>query len=176
MNHIPHHLADEIARRRSATMVGWDGFREDVSPFQVAEVIDRSKTKFTDDFVPWAPGIAVASDYLLRAANYDPGSRRPPGWTQHSARLFRKLLHRNYLTVSRCGEFWLVERQIEEVLVYRYGSLPIVTRNYQAAMRLAEYCHLPRNGEFHRGRPRGVASNLKWVVSTPDGVWCLARM
>jgi hypothetical protein len=166
-----HWLYKEIIDRRERVLLSWPAFQKEASQFQIAEIIERSDTDLRDDFVPWAPGMVVASDYLLRAAGHYPGACRPQGWSRQSDGLFRKPLHRWYLTVSRCGEFWLIEREIEEVLVYHYGSLPVVTRSYQAAMRLAEYCHLrPSDSELYHGRPRGAASNLSWAVSTPDGV------
>jgi hypothetical protein len=69
----------------------------------------------------------------------------------------------NQLCVRGCGEFWIIEREIDEVLVLKDGSLPIFTRTYQAAMRLAEYCH-----------PHPPAG-LYWCVSTPDGIECIER-
>src|SRR5262249_13068197 len=49
------------------------------------------------------------------------------------------------------------EREIDEVLAFIYGSMPVFTCTYQAAMRLAEFCHpRPRQGEGAFPEPRGV--------------------
>jgi hypothetical protein len=167
-------LEQKIIERRGAVLKHWQTFLDQPSPYLVAEVIERSNTELPDDFVPWAPGIVIASDYLLRAAGYHPGSRRPEGWSPGNPGVFTKVTYRNRLTVRGCGEFWIIERETCEVLAYTYGSLPIVTRTYQAAMRLAEYCHpRPLEGENCHPCPRGVASALRWLVSSPSGIfWC----
>jgi hypothetical protein len=46
----------------------WQAFREAHPPFLIEEVIDRSEARLPDWFVPSAPGVAIASDYLLRQA------------------------------------------------------------------------------------------------------------
>jgi hypothetical protein len=76
--------------------------------------------------------------------------------------------------VRGCGELWTVEREIDQVLVYKFGSLPVFTSTPDEAMQLAEYCHLPATeDEPWHASPRGVASSLRWAVSTPDGIqWC----
>ena len=66
------------------------------------------------------------------------------------------------LPVRRCDkhEWWVIERRVadvDEVLVFNFGSTPIFTRGYQSAMRLAMYC----NGN---NPPHG----LRWIKETPD--------
>ena len=167
-------LEQMIMERRNAVLKGWHSFLKQPSPYLIAEVVERSKTELPDDFVPWAPGIMIASDYLLQATGYHSGSRRPTGWLPGKPGIFTKVTYRNRLTVCECGEFWFVERETGEVLAFTYGSLPVVTRTYQAAMRLAEYCHpRPLEGENCHPCPRGVASSLRWVVSARSGIfWC----
>jgi hypothetical protein len=153
---IPYH--DKIIERRNAVLVDWPAFLEKPPPHLVAEVIERDGTELHDQFVAWAPGAAVASNGLLKAAQYRRGSRRPPGWCPRNPDVFSKRVGGNLLWVRGCGEFWIIEREIDEVLVLKHGSLPIFTRTYQAAMRLAGYCH-PHPPE-----------GLYWCVSTPDGI------
>ena len=163
------HFKGRIDERRNAVLTDWAHFLKDRSPFVIAEVIERSNTELPNDFTPWAPGIVTPSDYLLRAV----GSRLG-GWECTNPGVYRKILYGNKLLVRGCGEFWTIERQIETTLAYKFGPLPIFARTHDAAMQLAEYCHLPgTEDEPYHASPRGVASSLRWVVSTPDGVrWC----
>jgi hypothetical protein len=154
-------ITEKIIARRKAVSLHWQKFLREPPPHLIAEVVERDDTEMPDRFVPWAPGVVVASDHLLAAAHHRLGSRPPLGWSQHKPRVFWKPARTNRLWVCGLGEFWTVEREIETVLVFAYGSMPIVTRSYQAAMRLAEYCH-----------PQ-PAPGLMWVVMTPDGInWC----
>jgi hypothetical protein len=161
---------EEIQERRALLLKSWPAFVRE-PPFLIAAVIDRDKTGI--DFCPWAPGLAIASDCLLRAAGHRPGIRGPGGWTETNPDVFTKVLYRNRLWVRGCGcgELWTVERDNEEVLAFPFGPTPIYTRTRQAAMRLADYCHpKPRKGEGPFPEPRGVASTLRWQASDPFGV------
>jgi hypothetical protein len=165
----------KIEERRNAILKCWQRFKEQPPTVLIAEVIERSKTDMPDDFAPWAPGVAIVSDYLLRAAGDGPGSRRPTGWSPGKPDVFTKVVYGNRLMVRGCGEFWTPEREIDMVLAFPFGPLPVFTRTCQAAMRLAEYCHPhPQQGEMSCfPRPREVASGLDWVVATPSGIeWC----
>src|SRR6266436_2032608 len=130
----------ELNERRNRVLRHWPAFLEDRAPRLISEVVERSKTELPDDFVPWAPGAVIASDYLLRASGCRPGSRRPKGWSQREPDVFRKRVNGNTLTVSGCGEFWTIERENAEALAFIFGPLPVFTRTSQEAMRLAEYC------------------------------------
>ena len=151
---------NEIIERRNAVLKDWDAFWKEPPPRFIAEVIERRKTKLPDRFVAWTPGIVVASYHLLWLAHYRPGSRRPPGWSPGQPDVFTKVVRNNRLLVRGCGKFWTVEREIDEVLVFTHGSMPIFTRTCEAAMRLAEYFHL---------HPDQVP-DVRWVVATPDGI------
>ena len=159
-------LRQRISDRSSTILRDWETFRREKFPVVVADVIERDQSGLPADFVPWAPGIVVASDYLLRAAGYRPGSSHPEGWYPSVERgVITKSMHRNRLKVRPCGKFWRIERAECEVLAFPFGSLPVVTRTKEAAMYLADYCHpAPRKGENCHPRPRGVASNLCWVM------------
>jgi hypothetical protein len=167
-------LNREIEERRNAISKCWQGFQSHPPTVLIAEVIERSKTELPDWFVPWAPGVVIASDYLLQAAGHRPGLRRPDGWSPGKPDVFTKGMYGNQLMVRGCGEFWTAERDLDEVLGFPFGPLPVFTRTPQAAMRLAEYCHpSPQKGEGCFPRPREVASGLDWIIATPDGIrWC----
>ena len=159
---------EEINERRELLLKSWPTFvREPCS--RVAEVIDRDKTELPDDFCPWAPGLVIASDNLLHAAGYRPGTRGPNGWTEGQPDVFTKVIHGNRLMVRGCGKLWSVERELDEVLACLFGPVPMFTRTRQAAMRLAEYCHpKPRKGEGAFPETRVPA--LRWAVSEPSGI------
>jgi len=164
-------LNEKVTERREAISRDLKAFQRDASPFLVEEVIARRRTWLPDDLAPWAPGVVLASDYLLRASNYRQGARRPRGWLSRcKGGVFLKFPDdRSHLRVRQCGQFWTVERTVNcvgEMLAYPYGPLPIFTRTYQAAMRLAEYCHR---------RPRGTGSSLRWVFEDADKFFGIVR-
>jgi hypothetical protein len=106
----------------------------------------------------------IASDHLLSLAQYRLGSRPPAGWEPGGTDAFTKVLRGNRLLVRGAGEFWLVEREMEEVLVFTYGSLPLLTRTCEGAMWLAEHCHT------RRCEPLKHVPGLRSVVAEPCGV------
>jgi hypothetical protein len=170
---------EEIEERRNALRQCWPTFSKQhwpefakYPPSLIAEVIDREKIEMSPDFCPWAPGLVVASDYLLEAAGYCPGSRRPSGWKEGRPNVFTKVIYGNRLMVRGCGELWSVERQNDEALAFPFGPVPMFTRTREAAMRLAEYCHpKAQEGEYRPfPAPRRVASSLRWVYSDPGGI------
>jgi hypothetical protein len=149
----------------------WETFRKEFPRHLIAEVIDRSDAKLPDWLVPFARGVAIASDDLLRDVGYRPGMYRPRGWRKSI--LYWDVLmwdifpdRSQYLVVRQCfvRGLWMVERWSEErrcdnadeILVHEFGSTPIFTRSYQSAMRLAMYCH-------ENGPPVG----LRWISACP---------
>jgi hypothetical protein len=164
-------FTDQIIERRNAVLKDWPAFLSAPLPRLIAEVVERSKNELPADFVQWAPTIALASDHLLRLAQYRHGWRRPSGRSSGQPHVFTKVVNRNRLMVRGCGEFWTVEREIDEVLAFTFGLMPIFTRTPEAAMCLAEYCHPLGAGSFcpHPDHVPGVT----WVIWTPDGIrWC----
>src|SRR5258707_3345173 len=103
----------EIDERRNAVLLDWDTFLKQPRPRLISEVVERSKSALPGDFVPWAPGIVIASDYLLAAAGYRSGSRRPPGWRPGLPDVFRKYVRNGRLWGRGCREFWTIEREID---------------------------------------------------------------
>ena len=149
-----------IAERQNAVSKDWRRFLRQRLSYSIGKVVNRRKAKLPTDFVPWAPGIVMASDHLLRLAGYHSRSGRPKGWRlQPSRGEYRKdwpsLLVRNH------GKFWTVEEYLSEsVLVFIYGSMPVCTRTYEEAMWLAEYSL--------DSRPLG--NGLCWVGSAPHAI------
>jgi hypothetical protein len=148
----------------------WTTFKRDYSPFRIEEVIDRSQIKLPDRIVPLARGIAVASPHLLKRAGYRPSSRRPRGWYKRHCDVFCKAIGSDCLIVRgyHGHHLWHIERNGSPgrphghpnmTLVHLFGSAPILTRNYQSAMYLAEFC-------YFNGPPPG----LRWVNEFPDDI------
>ena len=164
---------EQIIERRIGLLKCWPSLQMERLPILIGGAIERSKTELPADFVPWAPWVVIASDYLLREVGYRPGSSPPNGWTPGQPGVFTKVWNRNRLMVRQCGEYWTVERSNDEVLAY--FSVPMFTRTCQSAMQLAEYCqpHALEGESRAFPRPRGVASGLRWVPFDPEGIkWC----
>ena len=146
----------------------WQKFQIGFPSHLIDEVIDRNGTGLLDWFVPLARGGAIASDALLRQAGHHPRMYRPRGWREGSRDYYCQVIRDQGgrwlygLAVRRCDkhEWWVIERMVadvDEVLVHMFGSTPIFTRSYQAAMRLAMYCHA-----------NGPPSDLRWIKTVPN--------
>jgi hypothetical protein len=136
----------------------------------IEKVVDRSEIRLPARFLPIARGAAIASSYLLRRAGYSPGAHRPRGWKKPKRRagseeVFKEL-SREYLIILRCGLFWQITRDYGTVrpphrnfaLAHIFGSTPILTRTYQEATYLAEFC----------SKDGPLPSGLCWVRGCPD--------
>src|SRR2546423_957607 len=95
-----------IAQRQNVLSQSWQTFLQDPPSYSIAEIIERENAQLKADFVPWAPGIVIASDYLLRMAGHSPTSRCPPKWHKH--RRWGYFI-KGHLVVRKRGEFWFVE-------------------------------------------------------------------
>ena len=149
------------------SLAEWEYFRKKLPRHLIAEIIDRREVGISPWFVPFARGVAIASDAFLRRAGYRPGMPLPRGWGKIDVDVFDlDIADGLQLTVRQCSEqgLWTVERFSEsrpyacsdEVLVHEFGSTPIFTRSYQSAMRLATHCH-------ENGPPAG----LRWIAACP---------
>jgi len=122
--------------------------------------LDREQAKMLpNDYLAEAPGVAIAGDAILHAVGYRSGSRRPPGWFKHNPGVFRHSTRRDgmILQVRQCEneKLWVIERfragdwldpagrpglNIYALVCTQTGRL-IWAPTYQAATRLANYCH-----------------------------------
>jgi hypothetical protein len=59
----------------------WQKFGTESSSL-IDELMDRVEADLPHWFVPFAPGVFVASDALLRAAGHRDGMGCPPGWRE----------------------------------------------------------------------------------------------
>jgi hypothetical protein len=154
--------AAETAERRNALMASWPSFVESPPSGFISEIVGRNKADLPNWFLGWAPGVAVASDDLLRRAGYHPGARRPPGWAPgKEPDVFTKGRSIfDLLLVRGAGEYWTVERCEDEALAFEFGPTPIFTHTPEAAMYLAEFCQFAYD----------PWPGLRWVVAQPHGI------
>jgi hypothetical protein len=114
--------------------------------------LSRGKTEMPANYLPSAPGMMFAGEDILNGIGHVPGSYRPRGLRRHQPGNYRKRVGNHFLQVRQCGNprsvHWTIERielwtgkGIEAlILASRHGE-PIWARSFQAAMRVAEYCH-----------------------------------
>lgn len=145
------------------------GIRKTLPSRLIDEVIDRNEcSRLPDWFVPLAPGVLIASDKLLLEVGHHHGMYCPRGWRKFDRDCYRRAvggqprLMCDVLKVRRYDKhgWWMIERrmvEVDEVLVFNFGSAPIVTRSHGSAMRLAMHCHV-------NDPPHG----LRWVKQEPD--------
>jgi hypothetical protein len=156
--------------RPEITLLEWERFCEEFPPRLIEDVIDRDKACLPDWFMPWAWGVVIASDELLREAGHRDGMRQPPDWREPTPHYFEHAINgRSLLLVSReSGEtgLWTIERlgpsrryEVDEVLGHIFGGTPLFTRSYQSAMPLAMHCHT-------KEPPPG----LRWIKAPPENV------
>jgi hypothetical protein len=148
----------------------WNAFSTD-SPYLIEQVLDRGAAGLPSWFLPLARGAAIPSPHLLRKAGYHPGSPRARGWSKPKRKPSReevfKDLGENCLIIFRCESVWRIALDVGALsrphnyanfaLVHIFGSTPILTRTYQEATYLAEFCWL-----------KGPPSGLCWVHECPD--------
>jgi hypothetical protein len=146
----------------------WEAFRNQAPPNFAEKVLDRSATRLPNWYVPLARGAMIPSSYLMRRAGYRSGSYRARGWLRPNYKELFKDVGRIRLIVLKCGTFWRITRDIGAwrrphqhmnfALVHIFGSTPVLTRTYQEATYLAEFCS--KGGRLPAG--------LCWVHECPD--------
>jgi hypothetical protein len=143
----------------------WDAFQAWGSPY--LEFLDRNSANLPDWFVPLARGAATPSRYFLGQAGYGRGWRRPPGWLKGPNGELFKEFNRDCLIVTPGQPLSRIEREgslrrphfrVNLTLAHVFGSIPILARNIQSAICLAEFCYL-------KGMP-----GLCWAEACPDDV------
>jgi hypothetical protein len=149
----------------------WEAFRKEVSPHLIEKVLDRTQVQLPYWYLPLARGAAIPSSYLLRRAGHRPGSYRARGWFKPKRPPSREEVYKDFgddrLLILRCKPFWWIARNTGPwrrphdhtnfALVHNFGSTPILTRTYQEATYLAEFC-------LKEGPPAGLC----WVHECPD--------
>jgi hypothetical protein len=146
----------------------WKAFCKNVSPYLIEQVLDRDTARLPYWYLPLARGAALPSPRLLRLAGYRPGSHRARGWFKPNNEELYKDLGRNCLIVRSCKPFWWIavntgalsrpHNHSNFALIHIFGSTPILTRTYQEATYLAEFCW----------KEGPVPTGLCWVHECPD--------
>jgi hypothetical protein len=145
----------------------WELSRSEFSPFSFSEVINRRKVTYPKWYLPLARGAAIASDYLLDKAGYAPGRQLPSGWEPQEPGVFKRTLgDRSTLRVRQCGiqPLWTVELfhpngkwvKSDKVLVFLFGSTPVLTRDHVSAAHLADWAFANK-----------LIGSLRWVDAFP---------
>jgi hypothetical protein len=114
------------------------------------ELVERRAADLPDDMMRCARHAYIPSRDELMLAGYYEGRYRPRGWQLKETTVFKKFSGSHVLWVrgTRIRQpLWALERvgvrtDDDQMLCYAFGPMPILTRSYQAAMWLAEYCHL----------------------------------
>lgn len=96
-----------------------------------------------------AQHVYIPSRGELMLVGYYEGRYRPRGWQLKEPTVFKKPSGSHVLWVrsTRTRQpLWVLERvgvrnDDDQMLCYALGPMPILTKSYQAAMWMAEYCH-----------------------------------
>jgi hypothetical protein len=143
----------------------WETFRKEFSPFLIEQVLDRKDVRAPDWQLPLARGYAIASRLLLQRAANQSGTDISRGWRQGKMYFVRETGPNKLIVVQFYNQdLWAITRRLpeltmqeaEETLVVVFGSTPMLTRNYQSAMNLADLCS--------DNPPPG----LRWNKTCPD--------
>jgi hypothetical protein len=152
----------------NVSLADWNGYQR-LAPYPLEKVVNRSDISMPDWYLPLARGVAFPSSTLLRMAGYRPGSHRARGWLRAKDEVFRDL-GRECLIVQSCKPFWRIgfdpgtlsrpHNHSNFALVHYFGSTPIVTRTYQEATYLADFCF----------KKCPSTSGLCWVHECPGDI------
>ncbi len=125
---------------------------DDLAPQLFECFMDRAQANMPKFFPSDAKGALVAGPDLLRELEDFPESYESWGYQRSTdGNAYERASPKvdGYLEVERWGEFWYILRTIKEnkdpeqfqVLVLAFENVPICTRTFEDAIRLAEHCH-----------------------------------
>jgi hypothetical protein len=121
---------------------------EEIAPQLFECFIDRAEAHLPEFFHEWAKGALIAGPGLIRSLADYSGSYESWGWERSVGAAFRRPSKTNYgeLNITKGGEFWYIYREndltcITQALVVAFEDVPICTRTFRDAIRLAEHCH-----------------------------------
>jgi len=128
---------------------------DEIAPQLFERFIDRTEALPPEFFPREAKGAVVAGPDLIRELEDYPDSHESWGW---EASIDGNAFRRGYvdlsfppaiidgeLDIERRGDFWYIYRQFDpcrtQVLVVAFENVPVCTRTFRDAIRLAEHCH-----------------------------------
>ncbi|SHG24099.1 hypothetical protein [Bradyrhizobium erythrophlei] len=127
---------------------------DEVAPQLFECFIDRAQAVLPEHFPREAKGAVVAGPDLVRGLEDYPDSYESWGWRASTDGTGFECCfvdrdcpkrHAVYLEIERRGEFWYIWRDFErggcQALVVAFENVPICTRTFRDAIRLAEHCH-----------------------------------
>jgi hypothetical protein len=124
---------------------------DEVAPQLFECFIDRAEANLPEFFPKEAKGAVVAGPDLIRGLEDYSGSHESWGWEAsvdgvafRRAYIDRPEIIDGELNIEQGGEFWYIYRQFDpcrtQVLVVAFENVPICTRTFRDAIRLAEHC------------------------------------
>jgi hypothetical protein len=125
---------------------------DEVAPQLFECFVDRAEANLPEFFPKEAKGAVVAGPDLIRGLEDYSGSHESWGWEASvDGTAFECFLPNDrpgidvYLDIEQRGELWYIRRQIgndiTQALVVAFENVPICTRTFRDAIRLAEHCH-----------------------------------
>jgi hypothetical protein len=144
----------------NVSLEDWKAFSKYPSPFVFRKVFERGAGAIRWYVIPRALGVAVASDYLLRMANYR--TPKSVGRRGHKTMYFERVGSYDLTIYSLLErQCWMIERHnrlrptgINERLVVSFGWTPLVTEHFKAALCCGRYATTNR------------VSGLKWAPTS----------
>jgi hypothetical protein len=143
----------------------WTAFRKGFSPYLFETVQDREDGFVANRIVPLARGRAVASRAFLRKAGYRAGMRPRQGWRKTIAgNLTRDIDEEYHLLIRQLPDqkVWTIEHHaytsgaFRKILVFLFGSTPVVAGTPEAATYIADFCF------------DNVPAGFRWIKSVPS--------
>jgi hypothetical protein len=123
---------------------------EQVAPQLFECFLDRTEAGLPENYLSMADGVLVAGPDLLRPLEAFPESYESWGYRSSiDGSAYERPLKGGSLDVRREGNFWFMHRAVDDgedgdkfqVLVVAFEDVPICTRTFEDAIRLAEHCH-----------------------------------
>ena len=122
---------------------------EEIAPQLFECFLDRAEAHLPEFFHEWAKGALVAGPDLIRPLEDYSDSYESWGWERSidgtDFRRFAKDID-GELNITQRGDFWYIYRENDlagtsQALVFAFEDVPICTRTFRDAIRLAEHCY-----------------------------------
>jgi hypothetical protein len=122
---------------------------EEIAPQLFERFIDRADANLPEFFHEYAKGALIAGPDLIRRSEDYSDSYESWGWERSiDGTAFRRAspIIDGELNITQRGDFWYIYRENKldgtpQALVVAFEDVPICTRTFRDAIRLAEHCH-----------------------------------